>query len=227
MLKKPKQLYLCFITGLFLFSCNSGTSLKESGTVVYHITYPNDSLNTKTLPTQMTIRYKNSMIFTQIEGLSGMVNITYIENRETKVSHYLIKLLNKKLYYTDSTGSVGASFLYQDMPSITITPEDGIKKILGYNCHIAKFHINDSSQATFDVYYTKDIGQPNPNVDTPFEQIDGVMLQFGMLLANKKVIIAASKIENDGLDNSNFAVPSGYKRINKETLLEVFKLFKL
>jgi len=220
-----KQLYICFITGLLLFSCNSNRSLKQEGMVVYQITYPNDTA--KTLPTQMTIRYNKNMINTQIEGLSGMVSITYIENRETKVSHYLIKLLNKKLFYTDSTGNLGASFLYQDMPSFTITPQKGNHKILGYNCQIAKFHINDSSQASFEVYYTNEIGRPNPNQNTPFEQIDGVMLQFGMMMANKKVIIAASKIENDGANISNFAVPNGYKRINRETLLEVFKLFKM
>jgi len=193
--------------------------------VVYQITYPDDTA--KTLPTQMTIKYSNNMINTQIEALSGAVSITYIENRETKVSHYLIKLLNKKLFYTDSTGNFGASFLYQDMPSITITPQKGNKKILGYNCQVATFHINDSSQASFDVYYTKEIGRPNPNQNTPFEQIDGVMLQFGMVMAHRKVIIEASKIENSGTDISNFTVPTGYKRINKETLLEVFKLFKM
>ena len=228
MISLPKKLYICFITGLLVQSCTPSTSLKDAGTIVYDITYPTDTVKiNKTLPSQMTIRYKDSMLYTQIEGMSGMVNITYVENRKTKVSHYLIKLFYKKLYYTDSTGTIGASFLYQDMPSISIIPQEGTKKILGYNCKIAKFHINDASQATFDVYYTNEIGRPDPNQNTPFEQIDGVMLQFGMTMSQKKVIIKASRIENDENAADSFAIPSGYKRINKETLMEVFRLFKL
>ena len=91
-------------------------------------------------------RVRLFMVLTQIEGMSGMVNITYIENRKTKVSNYLIKLFYKKLYFTDSTGSIGASFLYQDMPSITIIPQSGSQKILGYNCQIAKFHVEDGAR---------------------------------------------------------------------------------
>jgi len=228
MIRHLRLLYICFITGLFFQSCSPNASLKDAGSVVYEITYPSDTIKAnKTLPSQMTIRYKDSMVLTQIEGMSGMVNITYIENRKTNVSNYLIKLFYKKLYFTDSTGSIGASFLYQDMPSITVIPQSGSKRILGYNCQIAKFHINDDSQATFDVYYTKELGRPNPNQNTPFDQIDGVMLQFGMMMSQKEVIIKAKTIEKDSKDIDNFSIPAEYKRINKETLLEVFKLFKI
>ena len=221
-------LSICFITGIILSGCAPSTSLKDEGTIVYDIVYVKASKNKgsdKTLPTRMVIKYKKNKLLNQIEGMGGMVTLTYIQDKDLNRSHYLVKLLNKKLYYTDTLGEISTNFMYANSSGITITPSHETREILGYLCNSATVEVGDSGASKLNIFYTNEIGQPNPNKDTPFEPIKGIMLEFGMILSKVQVTLVASSIESGSVESSDFNIPSDYKRMDKETLLEVFKLF--
>jgi len=221
-------LSICFITGIILTGCNPTISLKDEGTIVYDIVYAKerqDKVSDKTLPTKMVIKYKKNKLLNQIEGMGGMVTLTYIQDKDLNRSHYLVKLLNKKLYYTDSLGEISTNFMYANSSGIIITPSHEKREILGYLCKSATIQVGDSGTTKFNIFYTSEIGQPNPNQDTPFEPIKGIMLEFGMILSKVHVNLVASTIEPGNVATSEFNIPTDYKRMDKETLLEVFKLF--
>jgi len=227
---QPRQILLsiCFITGIILTGCKLNTSLKDEGTIVYDIVYSNENQNKvsdKTLPTKMVIKFKKNKLLNQIEGMGGMVTLTFIQDKDLNRSHYLVKLLNKKLYYTDTLGEISTNFMFAESSGITIMPNHEKKDILGYLCNSATIELGDTGNNKFNIFYTNEIGQPNPNQDTPFEPIKGIMLEFGMILSKVKVNLIASSIDPSSVENSDFDIPSDYKRMDKETLLEVFKLF--
>ena len=51
------------------------------------------------------------------------------------------------------------------------------KVIAGYKCKLARVFIEDVP-TPIDVYYTEDIHIENPNRNTPFSEINGVLLEF-------------------------------------------------
>jgi len=227
---RPLQIILCIclITGIILTGCTPATSLKNEGTIVYDIVYAQqqkEKASNKTLPTKMVIKYKNNKLLNQIEGMGGLVTLTFIQDKDQNKSNYLVKLLNKKLYYTDTLGEITNNFMFADSTGITIIPSHEKKTILGYLCNSATIQLGNTDQTKFNIYYTNEIGQPNPNQDTPFEPIKGIMLEFGMILSNVKVNLVANTIEPGSVDDSAFEIPSDYKKMDKATLLEVFKLF--
>lgn len=173
----------------------------------------------------MVIKYKNNKLLNQIEGMGGLVTLTFIQDKDQNKSNYLVKLLNKKLYYTDTLGEITNNFMFSDSTGITIIPSHEKKTILGYLCNSATIQLGNPDQTKFNIYYTNEIGQPNPNQDTPFEPIKGIMLEFGMILSNVRVNLVANAIEQGRVDDSAFEIPSDYKKMDKATLLEVFKLF--
>lgn len=227
---KPSQflLSICLITGIIISGCSPKTSLKDEGTIVYSITYAKDNqgkVSDKTLPTKMVVKYKKNKFLNQMEGMGGMVTLTYIQDKDINQCHYLVKLLNKKLYYTDSLGEISNNFMFADSTGITITPNHEKKEILGYLCNSATIQLGNAKKTKFTIFFTNEIGQPNPNQDTPFEPIKGIMLEFGMILSKVQVNLVASSIDSESIDTSTFEIPSDYKQMDKETLLEVFKLF--
>jgi hypothetical protein len=227
---RPIQIILsfCLITGIILSGCAPKASLKDEGTIIYDIVYAHEqqaNISNKTLPKRMVVKYQNHKLLNQIEGMGGMVTLTYIQDKDQNISHYLVKLLNKKIYYTDTLGEITTNFMFSDSSAITITPSHEKKEILGYICNSATIEADNSDHTKFTIYYTNEIGQPNPNQNTPFEPIKGIMLEFGMILSNVHVKLVANSIEAGGIDSTTFAIPEEFKKMDKETLLEVFKLF--
>lgn len=228
-MRPTKLIYsICLITGIILVGCAPKASLKDEGTIVYDIVYAQDQqqkVANKTLPKRMIVKYQKHKLLNQIEGMGGMVTLTFIQDKDQNISHYLVKLLNQKIYYTDTLGEITTNLMFSDSSAITITPSHEKKEILGYSCNSATIEVGNSAHSTFNIYYTNEIGQTNPNQNTPFEPIKGIMLEFGMTLSNVQVKLVANSVEAGGIDSTTFAIPDDYKKMNKATLLDVFKLF--
>lgn len=230
-MKQIKYPYIFPLLFIVLMGCNTNRSKNNfnEGTIEYSIQFDgNDGskINTNMLPNKLTVKFRNDNTSNKIEGLSGSVNLTFIKNLDDNNLIVLVNLWSKKLFYQDSLLKANLPNAYAGMPDISIEKTDEIVRFKGYNCKKAIAHYKDSSNFTFDILYTNDINITNPNANTPFELIDGVMLKFSIKFNKYLMTISSTSIKSEEISMDEFTVPSGYEKVSKRTIEDLVSLMQ-
>ena len=92
------------------------------------------------------------------------------------------------------------------------------KEIAGYVCKKAKVTWDDLS---FDVFYTDEIKITDPNWNNPFNEIDGVLLQYQFDMFGIKTKITAETVEKIDVEDETFDIPADYKTVTKAEMEDV------
>jgi hypothetical protein len=184
------------------------------------------AFNANMRPNRMVIKFKDNNTINKVEGLSGAFSFAFIQNKKDNKAYTLIKLLNKKLFYQEAIKSNSYPFAYRKMPEFIITKTTDYIEYLGYNCCVAKAIFTDSTKAPFDIYYTNEISIPNPNSNTPFHQIEGVMLKFSTVLFDQRMDVWATTIKSSKISSDEFIITPDYEEIGDDVLNELIELIK-
>ena len=155
----------------------------KEGYIEYNIEYLDESLDSfmkGLLPKKMTIKFKNNNTINKIEGFSGIVSFTHIQNYKERKNITLVKVLNKKYKYVEKIND--KSLFFEELPGMKIEELDTTLTICGFKSKKAKVTLPDTNIEPFDIYYTNDIIINNVNAQTPFKSIDGVLLGFQIKL---------------------------------------------
>ncbi|MGM0505304.1 MAG: hypothetical protein ACQESQ_11825 [Bacteroidota bacterium] len=224
----PAAIFL--ILGLTTFySCNKlqqKDRIKE-GYIEYNIEYLNDTLDKfmiGLLPKKMVIKFKDNNTINKIEGFSGIVSFTHIQNYKEKKSTTLVKVLNKKYKYEEKNNE--SSMFFEELPGMQIELQDEIKEICGFQSQKAKIFFPDTSIQPFHIYYTDEIRINNVNAQTPFKSIDGVLMEFQVKFYDLDMKLTATKVQETEITSDHFKVPDSYQSINRKTMEEIIELLK-
>ncbi len=220
------------IIALIFMSLNSCKEIKHKdrireGYIEYDIEYLDDSMDSfmkGLLPKKMTIKFKNNNTINKIEGFSGIVSFTHIQNFREKKNITLVKVLNKKYKYVEKLND--KSMFFEELPGMQIELQDTIVEVCGFKSKKAKITIPDSDVEPFYIYYTDDIIINNVNAQTPFKSINGVLLEFKLKLYDMPMKLTARKIQEAEISSEDFEIPKGYESINKKTMIEIIELLK-
>ncbi len=199
----------------------------KEGYIEYDIEYLDDSMDSfmkGLLPRKMTIKFKNNNTINKIEGFSGIVSFTHIQNFKEKRNITLVKVLNKKYKYIEKISD--NSMFFDDLPGMKIELQDTTIEICGFKSQKAKIIIPDSDVEPFFIYYTNDIIINNVNAQTPFRSIDGVLLEFQIKLYDMPMKLTATKVQEAEISSDDFKIPKDYVSINKKTMIEIIELLK-
>ncbi|MFC2151667.1 hypothetical protein ACFLSE_03995 [Bacteroidota bacterium] len=199
----------------------------REGYIEYDIEYLDDSMDSfmkGLLPKKMTIKFKNNNTLNKIEGFSGIVSFTHIQNYKEKKNITLVKVLNKKYKYVEKIND--QSLFFEELPGMRIEELDTIVEICGFKSKKAKVTIPDSNIEPFFIYYTNDIIINNVNAQTPFKSIKGVLLEFQLKLYDMPMKLTAKKVQAAEVASEDFKIPEGYDSINKKTMIEIIELLK-
>ena len=223
--------YLCIILLLALSACTNFRSKKNfnEGTIEYSITVESSvksNLNSSMIPNKIVVKFRDNNTSNKIEGLSGAVTLTYINNVAGKNCIVLVKLLNKKLFYEEPVINGGLPSTYNGMPKISIKKTNEIIEFQGYKCNKAIATFDDSSNYSFDILYTNEIKIANPNANTPFDSIDGVMLKFNVKLYKHLLSISATNIIQESVPMDNFETPGDYVKVSRRTIEDFLSLLQ-
>ncbi len=213
---------MCFI--LFLFSCkeNEPNKIINEGEIKYQIQYIDDAqINSliPLLPNEVTTSFKNNASRTIIEGLFGTFKLIYVINDSSKSNLTLLQILDKKYVYL--TGMDDMAFGYKEMKKVKIQYTNKLKRIAGYKCKNAKAIFENGILDTVDIYYTNDIRLLNANLNNPFREIDGVLMEFSVNLVDINMKFIAKKVIAKKIDDKLFVLPKGFVEISENRMHEL------
>lgn len=192
---------------------NKGISGNDAGEIIYTIKYPtldSNSIFFDMMPQTMDYTFSKVGSKSEISAGMGLFKSAYIRRNDSKKFKQTVKMLNKKYQSTYTKRSfLELNPKYQGVDFQT-TNEDTL--VMGYNCKIASFNFSDDS-STYTIYYTTEIGGENPNANTPFEKIPGLMLKYTIENFGVMMDFTADKITINEVDHSIFEVSEDYSEI--------------
>lgn len=215
------------LVGFALSGCKHSLfhSRLSEGTIEYKIVVlDSNNAMAKFAPDKMVVKFKNNLSYAQVIAGMGLFETDFINDEPDKKIVQMVRLLNKKVYYTADTASVNQELGHS--PKLIITPTDKTKIIAGYKCKMAKVAYEDGKLPPFEVYYTEEIELENPNWATPFKDIKGVLMGYCINRYGFYMQFTASKVEQESIDDDLFKIPAAYRRISKQQIDELYKSFQ-
>jgi GLPGLI family protein len=210
------------VTILIVFwGCNGTKEDKKDyseGTIEYKIIYPQQVIDeglTMFLPEKMMVFFKDKNLKVRFKGGLGIYHLEYISRSLGDSCFTLFKVFDKKMFY--QLNKADHLFLYKDLGSTKITQiPDSTKEIAGVPCQMAKVSFSNAGETTINVYYTQSFDITNPNVNTPFEAIPGILMEFEMAFNDLRLKLMAQKFTPSSLTSDEFEVPGDYRESSAE-----------
>lgn len=190
----------------------------DEGIMKYKITYLEDKSTNPLialLPSNLDMHFKDNSVMLNVKGWMGIFESSFIKNGKSGELTTTVKMMNKKYYYLNS-GNAG---YMGDTKYINLDFEfdSSMKEIIGYQCKHALVTV-PSENLSFDLYYTEDINIVEPNLNTVFENIPGVLMEFNMDMNGIPMHLIAIEIEECNVPDEYFFVPEGYKEVDKHEI---------
>ena len=178
------------------------------------------NISTSMLPKTMTMRFKDNLSMYRINGLFGAFVISNISDTKHNTNTTLLKLLDNKYCYQGEKNEFACCF--DAMDNLKIVNTDETKNILGFNCRKAVATFPDSDRKPFIIYYTDDIRIKRPNGTNPYKEIDGVLLEFELNINQINMRLKPRSFHKTEVSEDEFGIPSGYKKISRKEMEEIF-----
>lgn len=94
------------------------------------------------------------------------------------------------------------------------------KQIAGVDCQ--EVLVTDSIGNTYPVYFTEELNVEKPNWNTPFREIEGVLMEYSVKFGNIRMKLTAKEVINEKHDPQLFTIPEGYEIISDPSKLKGF-----
>jgi len=234
MILKRVGYYLFFVVIILMLSKCKQVPFKSEkiteGYIEYNIEYRGDSMDSfiqSFLPDKMQIKFKDHNTKNKLKCMSGLFNLTNIKKYKEQTNITLVNFLNKKYKYIEN--NTAPSLFFEQRPDVIIERTDSTKTIAGISCKEAKITYPTNAfnkKEKFSIFYTSQIDIKGFNNQTPFESMEGVLLEFQLLFYDVPMKFTATKIKQTSISSDEFKVPEDYKRINRKTMKEIIELLK-
>lgn len=222
-----KNLYIpIFLAILFLVSCQQkGT---KEGELIYQITYlqtEDQNPLIALLPKTISVKFKESNTLANIDGFFGTFNLKIITNRNDKKNYTALRILDKRFIAETPLDSISAAYENLNILQVIEKPQDTatFAGLVSYQIEIVYGQLTDS---IINFYCTNDIKIDDPNANSPFFQIKGVLTRFQTKVAGIDMIFELKEFKEKKIDASEFVPPEGYKQVSGQEIKELLKSFQ-
>lgn len=219
--------------GLSLLGCQNNKIDKNfsEGMIEYAITYNDDipfKFDASIRPQKMVIKFKDNNTLNLIEGLSGGFSFSIVQNFHENKVYNLINFMGKKLCYTEEIQEGVLPYAFSEMPTLTIKDTGETLEFLGLHSSkaVASYMDEDGIEYKFEVIYTEELSINEPNKNSPYQELKGVMLMFTMVSMGQKIELTAQTIKSGKVEDQEFNVTTGYEQVDKEVLDSFFELMQ-
>jgi peptide-N-glycosidase F-like protein len=170
-------------------------------------------------PGKMTVKFKDNMIAAEMSTM-GVFTTTFIFNPVKKTLTQLVKVFDVKQACIDDEKTIAEeNKTYQ----LAFEETDEKKEIAGYKCKKMIATMADDPSNKFDVWYTEELNINNPNANTPYDKIKGMLMQYRLKKFGLELEFTAKGVEKEKISNDEFELPAYYKVISKKEMDEFFK----
>jgi hypothetical protein len=193
----------------------------DQGTITFDINYINNSgknFPIQLLPKTIEMKFNQNYASYTIEDRVGLFSISNILNLNNHKSQTLIKVFDKKYVYNGQKDETPIFFKNSEPYDIIFLTDT--YRIAGVLCKKARFTDKESLK-TYDILYTSNIRVRDPNANTPYVKVKGLLLQFGIQMKNLDMNLTANKIVSKEIKDQEFLVPDAYKSISKNHMEEI------
>lgn len=214
--------YVIFIAAIFAmtgYSCKEkGTKHINQGEIHYNIDYVGGfgTVPKEVLPKSLIVSFKdNKILFEMVSpfGNSGILNLT---NPEEGIFDTYFSLFTMKYFYAAQPGETFPGF--ESMEGMKIRETSKKTVICGFNCRNAEVTLPDNPGKIYDIWYTDEIDVKGSNASTPFNQIDGVLMNFFFLLGNSELHFNAETVYQKEIPDQTFERRDKFQRISREDI---------
>lgn len=207
---------------IVVIGCSSSSRNKlDQGVVVFDIEYINNSgkdFPFQLLPKTIEMKFNQNYESFTIEDRVGLFSISNILNLHNRKNQTLIKVFDKKYVYNGPKDEPPIFFKNSEPYDIKFLADTC--RLAGQLCNKASFTDKESLK-TSDILYTSNFLIHEPNANTPYAKVKGLLLQFGIQMKNLNMELTAKKIVAKEITDQEFVVPKDYKAISKNDMEEI------
>lgn len=219
----------CLFTGILYFAlispgCKTMLNEGDEGCIDYEITY-SDTMKTdmmaSMLPGKMHVKFQPNYTMNELNIGMGFITASFITNYNEKTFTSLFQIWENKyaLKYTPEETQQELNKL----PKFTIEYFDETKVIAGHTCKKAVATEVGNEKNSFPIFYTTDIHIKDPNWNTPYTDIKGVMLEYQISHKDIVMQLKANKVVLEDIDDDTFIPSPDFKVVKKEELPEIIQ----
>ncbi len=196
-----------------------GSKVVDHGTIVYHIDYPEEVLNSSLgtlMPDKWLYIFNKNKIKHELKASFNVFSLNFISDSPVDSCDVLFTFMDKNLYYPIAIND--HFFLYDKDAKVVVTYEPEVTKVIaGFNC--SKATIKFEGHEPIDVYYTDEIQLLEPNRHTPMKIIPGVLMEFTVDYDSLKLKLTAKEFIDESPSMSTFKIPKNASISNKDEVV--------
>lgn len=200
------------------FSCKQrGGKYIDQGEIHFNIEYVGSfgSVPKEVLPQNLIVSFKKDKILFEMLGFanSGILNLS---NPEKGYFDTYFSFFTNRIYYAGQQGEIYPGF--EIMKGMILKKTSKTSVICGYNCKNAEVTFPSKGEKVYEIWYTNEIKVENPNASTPFNQIDGVLMNFFFFLGPAELHFNAENVFSKEVPDETFDRRLKFQRVTKEEI---------
>jgi hypothetical protein len=107
---------------------------------------------------------------------------------------------------------------FSSMEGVELRKTDKTRTICGYTCNNAEATFPSDRSKIYELWYTDDIKVRNSNANTPFREIDGVLLSFYYILGGSELRFEAETVYKKEIPDKSFERRPKFRPVSKQDL---------
>ena len=214
--------YGLFITVIFAitsFSCNERRSKYiNQGEIHYSIDYIGKigSMPKELMPQNLVVSFKDDKILFEMISPIGHSGIMNLANPEKEIYDTYLSLFTIRYFYPSKPDETRPGFENMDGMEIRKTLKSAV--ICGYNCKNAEVTFPFDRRKVFNIWYTDEIKVKNPNISTPYCEIDGVLMSFLFFMGHSILHFEAETVYKKDIPDNTFDRREKFRRVSREDI---------
>lgn len=220
---------LLLVGSVFLHSSCDSSSAERQGIIHYKLTYPyldDNNLIKGMMPKEMKCYFKDGKQKFELVAGFGIFRSSYIVDSKNKTLINTLKLMNTKLY-SELNEEDYKKYVHAKYPEVSIELLDSQKQMAGCQVHEADVSFPQHSERALTLCYTTDFTGIDNSWYTPYNSINGILLEYEIDFFELTTHLVAEKIEFVEVNDNEFNVPEKYKQVSfPEIEKEVHNIFE-
>lgn len=164
----------------------------------------------------MVLTFDRQYAKTTITGFMGLFTMGLITNLNTRKSETFVKIFDKKyVYYGDANEP---SVIFAHHPPMQFRYLADSLTLAGFRSAKA---LSVYGQTEVPVAYTNAICIDGPNCNNPFDEINGVLTEFYVVMNSYTLFFKAANFRNEEVKRAEFSLDDSYNSISREKMQKI------